>query len=607
MTAVSRSVVASPVHGPSGTVSRGEARPGDILLAFQNGDSGGHAALGLTGGWALLDEHPGGAWPGSNSGTWAGVKVWIRECASDEPADYTATQGAVTAGVVTVMAIAAGVADSIVIVRSSGTTAPSASPPSGSGLEIRYAAGVPSPPGAEVSWTVPSGYVELSDAQSGVWTSAVLATRASVSSLPVEDVFLAPSQSVASAAFTVLIASAEVPVPEPPTYPPFTPGVGNSRYRFVFRRLLSREYLGDLDLKDVAFDARIGQAGSLSATIPIPRRDVGDLVAAIIPRTDTELSIGPGVISCEIYRSGQCWGEYWITGAQPRRSRRGTPAIALRGSTLEAYLAHVELQNDLFFSAQDQIDIARSLLNHLMLQPYANIGLALQPGTSGVARDRNYNADESTYGARLQELGEVENGFEWNIRMALVSGALQRTWAWGYPILGQQDPPLHTFVDSVGGGDILDWQEDIDALRGGTRWRARGASANTDASSSSRPLMSTVHEASAHLLAGWPRLDRTINKSTVTQQQTLEDWAAYWAATAPGALRVDSLTVALGETPTFTPASLGDTAKIWLENEWHTGSWRTRRIIGMQITPTSKDDGIEDAHLILEGREVQDL
>lgn len=608
MTAVVRSVQFSHINGGIGPATRGAMVPGDLLLAFQSADSGSNGVLFLGGGWTPLASFPGGTWPGSSNITWAGTKIWSRVAVTGEATSYTAQHGPVADGMVTIVAVAAARTDNIIIQFGVNglAVAPTATPATPTGLQLRYAAGVPNPPGGPVTWRLPANYTPLAEEQGDdTWTTIALMSAPIVSTSPVGSAGFAPDPLIAAVhGITVLIASTETPVPEPPVYPPFTPGKGSSQFRYLFRNLLTRAYLGDLDLEDVTFDARIGQPGALQATIPVPSRKVADQIAEIIPRDESRLDIGPGVISCEIYRSGDCWGEYWITGAQPRRSRGDTPVIHMRGSTLDAYLLHVELQTLRGYASQDQIVIARDLLNHMMGQPYANIGLTLESGTSGVLRDRLYDADQSTYGQLLQDLGEVENGFEWAIRMRVVDGVLQRRWEWGYPTLGQQDPPLHVFVDSPGGGDILDWAEDIDALRGATRWRARGGTSGSDASTAGSPLISSVHEATAHLAAGWPRIDRTINRSSVTVQQTLEDWAAYWAVTAPGALRVDSLTVALPAEPSFTPNSLGDTARIYLDNEWHTGGWRTRRIIGMRVKPPSKDDGLEEAQLILEGREA---
>lgn len=603
-----RSVQVTTIHGPSGAATRGTAVEGDLLIAFHSGDSGGNSALDLDGGWISVVNLPGGIWPGSTEFTWAGTKVWRKRATAGEPTSYSASQGPVTDGVITIVAIAAGRADNLVVATtfgSFGTSAPAATPAGPAGLQLRYTAGVLTPPGGSLRWFVVDGYTELSDEQSRNFTAAALATAPTVSTSQVPAASFTPtSPTDARQAITILVDADFVATPEQPPVPGYAPGRGSALYQYRFVRLLDRTYLGHLDLTGVRFDKRILQPGSFQATIPIPSREVGDLVAQIIPRDETDLTTGPGVISCEVYRGDECWGEYWITGAKPGRSRRSTPTVQLRGSTLEAYLAHVELQHRLPFVSQDQITIARNVLSHLMGQAHANISLTLQEGTSGVVRDRIYEADEASYGQRLIELAQVDNGFEWMINLAIVDGILQRQWVWGYPLLGVQSPPPHVFVDATNGGDVLEFSEDIDALRGATRWRARGSSSGGGDASSGGTLISEVHEATTHLEAGWPRLDRTINKSGVSEQQTLEDWAAYWAATAPGALRVDSLTVALGAEPSFTPNSLGDSARIYLDNEWHAPQWRTRRIIGVGITPTSKESGKEEAQIILEGREV---
>lgn len=605
MAAIIRSRRATAISANPRTAYRGDTEPGDVLLAFHSVDGGTLASMDLDG-WELIGYAVGGAW--------AGTHVMRRIAEADEPDSYDVSQAGTADGTVIIFAIRGASPDGIVIVPSSDTTtAPAAIPSAASGVEIRYAAGVPQV-STSISWTVPSGYVDT-ELQADGWTTAVAATRSVASSAAVAEVTLDPSAELfVSHAFTVIVASSSGsgsgpgsggPPPTPPTYPPNTPGRGTALYQYFFRRLIDGVFLGALDLADVHFDKRILQPGSFSAKIPIANSGVAEVVSAIIPRDPSVLTTGPGVIVCDVWRAGVPWGEYWITGAQISRSGTDTPSIQLRGSTLDAFLLHVEMQDDLEYTNTDQVTIARNLLNHMQAQDGANIGLTLETGTSGVFRDQAYLASEGgTYGQRLVELAEVDNGFEWTINLGVSGGAIERQWVWGYPTLGD-GTVQHVFSDGRNGGDILQWSEDIDALRGATRWRARGGTPpGGDASTPSTPLISTVHEATAHLAAGWPRLDRTVNRSTVTVQQTLEDWAAYWTATAPGALRVDSITVALGAEPTFTPHSLGDTARLFMGNEWHLPHSRTRRIIGVGITPTSKTSGKEEAQLILEGPQV---
>jgi hypothetical protein len=578
------------VARPSGVIA------GDQMWAIHIVFNSSLAALTAPSGWAPAS---------SRDGETLTVRVWRKTATNAEPGAYSFGQD--NHGTIHLLALKdASSTANIVIAESFGTstTTPPVTPADSAAVEIRVAA-VYTYPTVITSWAVPSGYSSRGQTQSqDLLASAAVSRQTNSSSSSGAQTFSASPAGIREGVGVSISVGSGSTIPDVDPPPPFTPGVGDALYRYKFHRLRDGQYLGDLELVNVSFDKRILQPGTFSATIAIPDRDVGALVKHIIPEDETVLDRGPGVITCQVLRGGEYWGEYWITGATPARSGKGTPTIALRGSTLDAYFLQVELQETLpTFTAYDQIDIARELLNHMQSQPYANLGLVLQGGVSGVERDRTYNADEATYGQRLTELAQVDGGFEWMINILSGPAGLERHWVWGMP-LGVQNPAPHVFSDDPGGGIISGWSEQIDALRGATRWRARGDRISTDASTSSTPLISAAAEATAHLAAGWPRLDRTINYSSVTEMATLQDYAAYWAATAPGALRVDSVTLTLGAEPSFDMNSLGDTARIHLDNEWHTPHWRTRRIIGIGITPTSRADGKETAQLILEGQEV---
>lgn len=536
------------------------------------------------------------------------TRVWKRTVTASTPTTFEFRQHPFTTGVV-VIAAAYGISPTVSprVEFAEGAEVdnviltPSVQPATSSHLELRF--GTASLDGA-TTLSPPATYTLRGQARYGTEIAGVVASRQINSSAPSgsKNFTASPAVVTVSHGITISLPSADT-VPDVPPPPPFTPGRGSALYRYVFRRLLDRSYLGDLDLAGVTFDKRIGQAGSFSATIPIPSKKIANQVAEIIPRDETVLDRGPGVITCEVYRGGEPWGEYWITGATISRSQRGTPSISLRGSTVDAYLSQVEVQESLTeFVGEDQIEIARQLISHMQDQANADIGLALQSGTSGVPRDRLYLADEGTYGQHLLELAAMDGGFEWTINLIAGSGGLERKWVWGCPTLGETDPQ-HVFVDAPHGGDILGWTEEVDALRGGTRWRASGnSSSESDASTGSTTLYSAVHAATAHLAAGWPRLDKTVQYSD-EDTGTLDDFAAYWLAKAPGALRVDQYTVALGARPSLTPNTLGDKARLYIENEWHLRHSRVRRIIGLGITPVSRENGKEEAQLVLEGRD----
>lgn len=381
---------------------------------------------------------------------------------------------------------------------------------------------------------------------------------------------------------------------------------GTPFYRFVAADLLTDAYVADLPLKDVSFERKIIEPGTLSATIEIPNRDIADLVARVIPRHPDDLSTGPGRTVVHVIRSGVIWGTYVIWAASVSQQGRGPVQVGLQGSTLESYLNRVLILNDLGpYEEADQVEIARNLLASMQSDPAADIGLALQPGTSGVLRDRTYLASENvSYGQRLAELAVVDDGFEYIVHTSLDqgTGARSRSWQWGYPRLGSIDSN-HVFGQS---GDVLSWQEDIDSTRGATRWQTRGETVNTDVADESVPLTSDIYPAQAHLDAGWPRLDATVDYSTVSEVDTLNAYAAMWAATRAGAVRVHQATVRLPVDTAFSPANLGDYVRLMLVNDWwpiegsvasFSKSWR---VIGMGVKPPSRDSGLEECTLVFE-------
>ena len=343
-------------------------------------------------------------------------------------------------------------------------------------------------------------------------------------------------------AVTVLVPVQDA-APLPPSLPDFAPGRGSALYRYTVHRFLDGEYQGDIEPIDVKFDHRLGEAGTFNATLEIANPTQSDLVAQLVPRHRSEIDRGPGPLAVHVWRGGDLWGWYWLTGATVRWEQRGRPTVELRGAGPEAWLLQVEIQEDLQFWATDQVEIARSLLQHLQTLEGADLRLLLQDGTSGVLRDRTYlAADKSSYGQRLRELSEVENGFEWRILPRVEGGSVVREWQWGYPTLGDPEA-LHVVSASPHGGDVIGWSIDIDALRGGTHFRVRGdAPPAEDTSEPQPPLMSSVHRATAHLAAGWPRIDRTEDRQGVTVKQTLEEYAAHNLRTLAGAGWVSSST-----------------------------------------------------------------
>jgi hypothetical protein len=282
---------------------------------------------------------------------------------------------------------------------------------------------------------------------------------------------------------------------------------------------------------------------------------------------------------------------------------------------LEAYLQHVRIRDTLDFTgsgAADQFEIFRQLLITMQARPHANLGLVLPSGDSGQIRERLYEGkDRTPFGQRIQELGDVIGGFEWTFDTITGASGLDRVVRVGSPTIGDPDAG-HVFGMGSGGGDIIAWGYEVDALKGGTVWEARGDTpdAEGDASVSAEPLTSALYEATDHLDAGWPAIERLIDRPGVQIQETLEEWAQGWAAKKSGAVTVFSVTVAIGENPSFTPNNLGDTVRVAMSDEWHkrtgtgAGLNARHRVIGVRVVPVGRDQGKAEMELIVESSEV---
>lgn len=589
------------------SVSAPTSRDRDVLLIIHSADIGNVDGMAVTGGgtWETIATRPrvGGA---------GGTKVYRRVATSAEPSSYQLAQSSGADVAVAVLAIRDASAAGIVVTQAGAAasvqdvTTPPGTPSTGAGLELRYAAAFSLGSSTTLSWQAPTGWAPVRTLQSRQFVSTSLASRPQVSSTTAPAATFHLGRTVGEwQGITILVPTAGS-VPTPPAIPEAAPIRGSGLYRYTVHDFPSGTYRGDIRPTGVTFDRRILESGTFSGTLPIPNRRIADQVAQIIPRFASDLSTGPGRITVRIWRAGQLWGEYWITGAQLAQNRRGNVSIQLRGSTLEAYLGVVPIETSLSYSG-DQIANARSLLSHMQTLSGANLGLRFQPGTSEQSRPLEVKLeDDPFYGAVLNDYARQYNGFEWTIDPVEADGVVERWWRWGYPTITSST--VHVVSQSPTGGDLLEWGEEIDALRGATRVRVRGGTPEVeDAEEGAEPVYSSWQASSAHMAAGWPRIGQRIDHpGESTSMSELNSYAQRWIRTFAGAVRVYSCTVALGAKTTLSPSALGDQVRRVMINAWFprvnggAGFNVQQRLIGISITPVSRETGKEEAQLVLE-------
>lgn len=208
-------------------------------------------------------------------------------------------------------------------------------------------------------------------------------------------------------------------------------------WRFVCHDLRTNDFLGEVPAGLLRWEEGENAATSLSFTVDLAERSGGMRIGGqyrdmlrpgrtkVTPLRDNSPILGSQIVWNRDYDGRQlhvsCAGmwSYFTSegGAQP-------------------------LWQDKTYTAQDQHDIARALITFGQ-QGAGNIGLLMATNDSGVIRDRTYAGRElARVGTRVQELADVEDGFEFSVTTALVSDLPVSTWRPWYPRRGRR------YVDS---------------------------------------------------------------------------------------------------------------------------------------------------------------
>ncbi|MFB4294785.1 hypothetical protein ACBI99_44650 [Nonomuraea sp. ATR24] len=532
--------------------------------------------------------------------------VFATQAGPDNPTTYAIDYDGSQAALVGVLHLRGATLSQLLLATDAGEVTPDevpcpdASPGVAGGVEVRVALGRDS--AIDLVWDDGLFPVEGQDLLGDL--SMYIGARTSLTDADLPVLNMTSSSHVFDwQAWTLVVTPGDY-VPPPPPTPSFTQGKGIALYRYTAHDFMTGTYIDDIYPDDVTYDKRILEPGRFSGRLPIPNRRVAAAVRRVIPRLKSDLTTGPGRVEIRIWRDGELWGRYWLTGARLTCGRDGKISVELRGSTLDAYWYSVRVRDTLEL-AGDQVINVRGLLQHAQSRPGAFSGILFQPGASGVDRPLTATKDNGTsYGRAAAEYARTDGGFEYTLTETIGGAGVQSTWTWAYPKLGSDT--VHLFSQSPNGGETAEWSLDIDALQGGTDFEVRGGTPETDATETRTPVYSAM-VTTPHRAAGWPRIDALVDHPhQSTDAGTLDAYAAYWAARSGGALWVRTLTVFLGKSPSLSMNSLGDMARQVMSNVWYehedggAGLDIGERIIGISIRPPQKGRGKEEATLVLE-------
>lgn len=336
-------------------------------------------------------------------------------------------------------------------------------------------------------------------------------------------------------------------------------------YRVKFSAALTDQALDEFDLDSVTAEIRLGAAGALSATIPLARGDraTGARIAAIQ---------SAGATAVYMYRRGSLWWDGLLWNKVRSSDGLGKPKVTIQAGTWESYLDRVQLGADLAaMTSTDQMAIAKSFIDDMQSDPYANMRLICDIATSGVIRDRipYLRAARPAYLKMLSDLAGLDQGFEF-LCQASVDGTGTRTRRvrLGYPTITSST--VHHIAKP---GAIVSYTLPEDGSRAGTYLMATGSG-----------VQSTIHTDAAALAVGYPRLDKTVSYGSITDATVLEAHATADLAQAKAPVIVPTISVRLDETD-ITPQSIGDQVKVTISDEEFPGGFTgTYRLVGLTLS-----------------------
>jgi len=361
-------------------------------------------------------------------------------------------------------------------------------------------------------------------------------------------------------------------------------------WRVVFTRT-------DTDATIAEFDCAISKlgryvspkVGDLQIQIPVPNADLG--------REASKVFTGAGLMSMYVYRNDEVWWGGFLDEADVD-SAGEYPVITATGASFESYVDRREARTNESLT-MDQTNMAKWCWDYMQQATGGNIRVDTPtPPASGRTRTMSWKrSDARTVGSILKEVSNRADGFEWMIECyADDSGMRRRRLVTGYPAIGRPSSDIVlTFP-----GDVISYKITDTSLDGAISFQARGKAPDPvgtaapsggggTAAEKQDPIMSKIVTNDALISAGYTLIDTTIDKPTVTEVSTLDDWAELGRDLRSGPMLFPYVTCRIDN---FTQAILGSIVKLRINDYlWpqgingSPGFEITARVIGYEVDP----------------------
>lgn len=353
-------------------------------------------------------------------------------------------------------------------------------------------------------------------------------------------------------------------------------------WRYEARDLRTGSLLGELPLGQPSLGQLLNRPGDLSATIDLGARSTNTGMRLSQGFIDGTLP-GRTVIWCQ--RDSALYDGYIVwSRAKPMGNRRWQ----IRGQSLLSYFDRRVIDSTKTYTAVDQHDIARDLINFAQSMPGGDIGVVnTTTNDSGVTRTHAFaHFERKNIGETLRELAEVDDGFDYSIDTALVSNLPVATFRCHYPRKGRSQADNHLLFTH--GRMLRDYSFEEDGAQLANRVHGLGAGEGTD------KLVTRLTDSSS-IDRGYPLLERVVSHIDVNALTALQARAQRELSDHVNVPETWTAVVEPDdESIPFGSWTIGDDARFVIpeDERFPSGADRIQRIIGQTVQPG--DDGGPD-------------
>lgn len=299
-------------------------------------------------------------------------------------------------------------------------------------------------------------------------------------------------------------------------------------YTYFVTDLRNNDIVGELDLQNVSYSRILSGIGEFNGSISINRDTLaflspqsgGDgLISPLLdrsfPTNDIRSVTTPGRFGLYAYRDGQpVWGG--ILWKRQYNSANGTGVMALSAKTFESYFYHRFQHVTKYWSNNDQLDIARWLVENN--NTAKDLLIDVDQIKSNKMRERTmFGYEYKSIGEELEQLAALIDGFDWNVEIGVdENGSPTRTLRFYYPRAGVSREK--TTLQFAYPGVIKSYVMTDDSETGGNFIWTIGAGEGTEM---------IVQSAADYgqLENGWPMLEASRSYKSVVRPSTLLEHA----------------------------------------------------------------------------------